>query len=115
MIVHEHIMQSKRQRLKCPHLQRHNVHMVLFVQVVQVQGLNSITVVFIAFSAFLIGVCLMGVLWYIHKKTGEYCANSTRCSLGLEYEYNKTCVRYHRMHKLIDALSCATLIAASSQ
>ena len=66
----------------------------MFVQVVQVQGLNSITVVFIAFSAFLIGVCLMGVLWYIHKKTGEYCANSTHRSSGVENENNITCVRY---------------------
>ena len=40
-------------------------------QIVQVQGLDSATVVGIAFAAFLIGVLLMLALWLIHKKTGQ--------------------------------------------
>ena len=53
-----------------------NGGMLIDLQVVQVRGLDSMTVVCIAFSAFLIGVCLMGVLWYIHTKTGQSCRHA---------------------------------------
>ncbi len=39
-------------------------------QVVRVEGLDSGTVVGIAFAAFIIGVLLTAALWYIHTHTG---------------------------------------------
>ena len=39
-------------------------------QVVQVEGLDSGTVVGIAFAAFVIGVLLTAALWCIHTHTG---------------------------------------------
>ena len=41
-------------------------------QVVHVEGLDSGTVVGIAFAAFFIGVLLTAALWFIHTHTGEY-------------------------------------------
>ena len=40
-------------------------------QIVQMDGLDSVTVVGIAFAAFVIGVLLTAALWYIHTHTGE--------------------------------------------
>ena len=40
-------------------------------QVMKVEGLDSGTVVGIAFAAFIIGVLLTAALWYIHTHTGE--------------------------------------------
>ena len=41
------------------------------VQVIRVEGLDSGTVVGIAFAAFLIGVMLTAALWFIHTHTGK--------------------------------------------
>lgn len=38
-------------------------------QIVRIEGLDSPTVVGIAFAAFLIGTMLSGTLWYIHSRT----------------------------------------------
>ena len=40
------------------------------VQVVQVQGLDTLTVVGISFAAFVLGVLLTAALWLIHTHTG---------------------------------------------
>ena len=40
-------------------------------QIVRIEGLDSPTVVGIAFAAFLIGTLLSGTLWYIHSRTGN--------------------------------------------
>ena len=42
-------------------------------RVVRVEGLDSGTVVGIAFAAFVIGVLLTAALWYIHTHTGKSC------------------------------------------
>jgi len=42
-------------------------------RVVRVEGLDSGTVVGIAFAAFVIGVLLTAALWYIHTHTGKIC------------------------------------------
>ena len=41
------------------------------VQVVRVQGLDTLTVVGISFAAFIMGVLLTAALWLIHTHTGE--------------------------------------------
>jgi len=41
-------------------------------QIIKVEGLNSPTVVGIAFAAFFIGISLTGTIWYIHSCTGSY-------------------------------------------
>lgn len=41
-------------------------------QVVHVEGLDSGTVVGIAFAAFVIGVLLTAALWFIHTHTGYF-------------------------------------------
>ena len=40
-------------------------------QCLRVAGLDSGTVIGIAFAAFIIGVMLTAALWYIHTHTGE--------------------------------------------
>lgn len=40
-------------------------------ETVVVEGLESVTVVGIAFAAFVIGVILMAALWFIHTHTGK--------------------------------------------
>lgn len=40
-------------------------------QIVRMEGLDSGTVVGIAFAAFIIGVLLTAALWFIHTKTGK--------------------------------------------
>lgn len=41
-------------------------------QKIIIEGLDSATVVGIAFAAFAIGILLMGALWFIHSHTGDY-------------------------------------------
>ena len=36
-----------------------------------IEGLDSGTVVGIAFAAFIIGVLMMGILWFIHTHSGS--------------------------------------------
>ena len=42
-----------------------------------IEGLDSGTVVGIAFAAFIIGVLMMGILWFIHTHSG-----SSKCSFA---------------------------------
>ena len=48
------------------------------VQVVQVQGLDTLTVVGISFAAFLMGVLSTAALWLIHTHTGLFLFILTR-------------------------------------
>lgn len=49
-------------------------------QTVVVEGLDSGTVIGIAFAAFIIGVLLVAALWFIHTHTGQF-AFTFQCSI----------------------------------